>query len=416
MRTLIVTGANGYIGRHLVNAARDARWRVVAATRAPVQHADAWLPYRLDVPLAEELVPAGAVIVHLAAIPGAAAGMAMEVAAADRLVELARTRGARLVFVSSQTAREDAPTEYGRSKWQIQRRVLAAGGSVVRPGLVYGGSPGGLYATLLRWSRARWLPRLVPAPRVQPVHVEDLVLALLTVAQRADLAGETFDVASAVRVPFDVFLRAIAIGRHGRAPRFVPLPALFASTAGRMLSAAGVGALGARLVSLMDLPAMEPTRDLARLGVVLRALEDGVGRHHPDRRALVREGSALLEYVLGRRAPLGPRRRYARAIEAVRDGRALPLPAFALAWPAALRMLDQRSWLRTDPHLDERIVLAVTIADASREGAARFLPTQTASSAAIVVARLAGTVLLEGFARLASFAARVVKSPPRHDP
>ena len=151
MRTLVVTGAGGYLGRHLVAAARASGWRVIAATRRPIVADVEWLPYRLEDEIAADAIPDRAVIVHLAAQTGAALDASIEQRAADRLIDAATRRHARLVFVSSQTARADAPTPYGRTKAAIEARVVAAGGIAVRPGLVYGGSPGGVYADL--WAR-----------------------------------------------------------------------------------------------------------------------------------------------------------------------------------------------------------------------------------------------------------------------
>ena len=59
----------------------------------------------------------------------------------------------RQVFISSPSALPDAPSEYGRIKYKLERWFLAAGQLVVRPGLVIG--LGGLFgrqrAAVLRW-------------------------------------------------------------------------------------------------------------------------------------------------------------------------------------------------------------------------------------------------------------------------
>ncbi len=416
MRTLIVTGASGYIGRHLVEAARASGWRVVAATRRPVDFADAWMPYRLDVAPAAEGFPPDSVVVHLASDTGATADAAIEVAAAEALIALVRVHGARIVFVSSQTARADAPTPYGRTKWAIQQRMIDAGGTVVRPGLVYGGVPGGLYASLLRLLRDRpVLPRFVPSPRVQPVHVADLVRALGVVAERDDLAGEVINVASPEPMAFHEFLRKLAAARFGRAPRFVSVPAVFVPVGAALLRIAGAKTLAARLTSLLDLPAIDAAADIARLGLPMRSLADGARRRCPHRRALVVEATAMLCYVLGRAASLGIRRRYVRSVEQIGDGHALGLPWLACAWPAALRVLDQRAWLRNHPAIDWRFGLALAIAEASRESASRFLGDARATNAALAVSRLTGTLLLEGIARVAGAPLRAALRPRLND-
>jgi nucleoside-diphosphate-sugar epimerase len=401
MRTLIVTGASGYIGRHLVEQARSSGWRVVAATRRRVEFADAWVRYRLDEePVAEDF-PSDAVIVHLAANTAATENAEIDIRAADRLIALARLRRGRLLFVSSQTARPDAPTPYGRFKWAIQQRVIDAGGTAIRPGLVYGGVPGGLYASLLRLVRERSvLPRFVPAPRVQPLHVDDLAQVLVSAAERSDLAGELLDVATLEPVAFHEFLRTLALARFGRAPRFVPVPGFVVPFATAALRAAGAETLAARVASLADLPPMNVAADIARLGVPLRSLAEGVQRHRPHRRALVAEATMMLHYMLGRRASLGTRRRYVTHVEQMSNGRAFEFPSLVRAWPAALRALDQRAWLRNHTSLDWRFGIALTIAEASREGASRFIADARPANAALAIVRIAATGLLEAIARI----------------
>jgi len=59
-------------------------------------------------------------------------------------VAAARAGVARQLLVSSPSAQKDAPSEYGRAKYTLERWFLDNGHLVVRPGLVIG--PGGLFA------------------------------------------------------------------------------------------------------------------------------------------------------------------------------------------------------------------------------------------------------------------------------
>ena len=80
-------------------------------------------------------------------------------------------RGRRRIFVSSHSAREDAVSEYGISKYRIERLYLGEGESVVRPGLVIGS--GGLFGRHLRTLRSLRVIPLVDGGR-------DLVPVLAT--------------------------------------------------------------------------------------------------------------------------------------------------------------------------------------------------------------------------------------------
>jgi nucleoside-diphosphate-sugar epimerase len=397
---LLVTGASGYIGSRLVAAAAGAGHSVIAATRRPVPGL-AWYPFDLATTLRAPLPDDLGAIVHLAAVTDGAGGDTQapgELAAAMQLVQAARERGARFVFVSSQTARADAPTAYGRTKWAIEQVVLSEGGVVVRPGQVYGGGRRGLFGTLVGLvKRVPVLPAFVPPPCVQPVHVDDLAAALLAAVDAPQAPGRVFRVADPRPVSFTDFLRAIARRRLGIGRLFVPVPAV-AVTLARRLARGRINALE-RLASLFALPRMESAADLRELGITLRPLEEGMASG--SRRLLVRESRTLLRYVLGEVPRPGLVARQVRAVEALRgSGQALRLPGIAQVLPGSLAWLDERG---SQGEFQWRLDAATAIAEASPQGARRFL-----SSRGLVLAcvGMAVAVAAEVFWRATGWLAR----------
>ncbi len=408
MTALVVTGATGYIGRHLVRSAAARGWDVTAASRErPAGPGGPWIPYRLEEPLAADLFPLGATVMHLAADTrgGSDGGEDGEVAAAQRLLETARERRLRIVFVSSQAARSDAPTAYGRAKWRVERLVLQAGGKVVRPGLVYGGRPGGLYQQLLKQVQDTVaLPALLPAPRVQPIHVEDLVEGLLRIVERDDARVSEYNLAAPEPVSFTAFLRLLATVRLRRRRAFVPVPTAVLGPAVRVANRIlGRAYDPARLRSLVELPSFSSADSLAALGLRLRPLASGMHRSGSDRRRrLLREGRGLITYLLGEPASAALMKRYARAIESVRDGLPAGVPEVLLDWPGGLSVLDSRALLRSAgaEELGWRLDAATALAEASPAGARRFLLIGNSAGAAGAAASLAGVALSEGLCRL----------------
>lgn len=374
---IAITGATGYIGQRLVRAARLAGHDVLALSRRPMTEPEvAWQHFDLAdaMPL---LLPSDiAAVFHLAAETQHARIVEQtERAAAQRLIDAAGAVGAGFVFVSSQTACADAPTAYGRIKWQIERMTLFAGGWVVRPGQVYGGRERGLFGmlcTLVR--RLPVLPAFVPEPVVQPVHVDDLAEALL--ASLAQAPSSELCVAASKGLGFAAFLQAIARGRTGRRPITIPVPTLLVRAMEKLLGPGTSSKLGIdRLRSLFALPRMDTVGDLQRLSLTLRPLSAGMTLSGDGRRELLREGRAFLTYVL-RMEPLGVLvRRYVRAVETLRMGQALHLPELALRLPALLALLDGAGGI--DPafrsELMWRLNAALMIAEASPQGACRFL-------------------------------------------
>lgn len=375
----VVTGATGYIGERLILKALSLGHEVISASRCRPATDIEWLPYDLFNDAIVRLPDGTDAVFHLAAstTPNAI-NSEMELDATKRLIKAAEKSGAKLIFVSSQTAREDAPTAYGRTKWHMERLVLAAGGWVIRPGQVYGGGERALFGKLV--AAVRYLPVLpafLPSPKVQPIHVDDLAVALLNCAGSADIPPAVFCIGASEPVSFIVFLRAIARSRLRRYRPAVPFPVALVRLTGVLLGRQMREKLGLdRLTSLFDLPAMQTAHDLQLLGVALRPLISGMTRSgNARRKALIREGQALLEYALRSEPTTALVRRYVRSIEFLRDGIPLELPVLLLSMPVTIALLDCSAARSTAEgrELAWRLNAAVVLSEASVQGARRFL-------------------------------------------
>lgn len=378
---VVVIGATGYIGTRLTSLSLKRNHDVVVASRQrPSSFAALWLPFDLS-SANSLLLPVGTdSVVYLAAKTASnnCLDEESEVAAAKKTIKSAQETGARFIFVSSQAARVDAPTAYGRTKWRIEQEVLAAGGWVVRPGQVYGGELRGLFGMLVKTVRyLPILPAFVPVPKVQPIHVDDLVDGLLRIAERRDVPSGVYCLAAPEPVSFTTFIEKIAQSRLRCWRGLVPVPVVVINALAFLLGASLRTRLGLeRLRSLFDLPVMATASDLKQLGLVLRPLSSGM---HPSgndrRRCLLREGQALLAYVL--KAPPGSAvlRRYVRVVERMRGGRALGLPKLFLSYPVFLSLLDESVWAdkSAGAEFSWRLEAASMLAEATPLGAYRFL-------------------------------------------
>ena len=409
MNQIVITGAGGYIGRYLTAGARARGCRVIAATRRRPAISDGdWISYALEDEVRADNFPEAAVLVHLAANTSIAshADEQRELVAAQRLLLVARERRLRFIFVSSQTARPDAPTAYSRAKWRIEQEVRAGGGSIVRPGLVYGGVPGGVFRQLcLLVQGSVFLPALVPAPRVQPIHVMDLAEGILRIAERDELPQGEYNLACPTPVAFTSFLRAIATARVRRRRVFVPMPVAIVRFALRTANRwFGSPVDVERFRSLTDMPLLASASDLERIGLPLRPLFSGMHPRGSDRRRrLLVEGSALLSYVLKQRPPRALVKRYARMVETLRDGEPVSLPVPAVRFPWSIALLDNHCLLAgAGAHeLDWRLDAATLLAEASRAGARRFLNLGAPSGVTMVAFRIAHVLGAEALVRAA---------------
>ncbi|WP_431080054.1 NAD-dependent epimerase/dehydratase family protein [Pseudomonas thivervalensis] len=383
---LVVTGATGYIGQRLSALAAARGHEVICATRQPCPTPYAWLPYDLRGPAPE--CPVGTqALIHLAADTAGTAhsGADDEVRAAQALLRCAEQGSAKFIFISSQTAEATATGAYGRTKWRIEQHVLAAFGTVIRPGQVYGGPERGLFGLLCRLvRRSPFIPILMPAPCVQPIHVDDLAAAILAVVERDDIHAEIFNLGAVQPIAFGHFMMSIATHRVRAARLPIPVPVGLLRLMRRSVGLSLSTKLGLeRIFSLIHLPPMDSERSLQKLGIQLRVLAHGLHRSgHGQRRGLLQEAAVLLHYLLKRPPQRSLVSRYARALERAGKTRPVIHSRLLMGWPILLTLLDNPGVLRkpNGQELAWRLQVALGIAEASPQGAQVFLGVQQSRS------------------------------------
>lgn len=351
---VVLTGASGYIGQHLHGLLTRKGYRVVALVREPaeflkpgmVSHYDLHSPDRLPAKVFDDAVA----VIHAALnVNDPSLSERKEIKAAEKLVEQAKQAGVqRLVFISSRAARPDGPNRYARVKWAIEQVFMSAGGTIIRPGLVYGDSASenrGMFALLDKWAKTTpFLPAFLPRLWVQPIHVDDLCYAILNCMEKTDNPVPVSEPA-ATSISLTAFLRRHAWYRHRRYPAVIPFPFLlvdFAAAAGRAVPLVSAYYIE-RLRGLRTLRHRPVGEASARAGVILRPLVDGLSAS--SRRALLEEGRALGHYLNGQFPGYLILSRYVRALEQAgppAQGHCLNLSPFFLKWPSALRLIDPK--------------------------------------------------------------------------
>jgi nucleoside-diphosphate-sugar epimerase len=398
---IVITGGTGYIGNRFVKQAHAFGHEVVALCRlSPELPGCHWIPYDLSLTQRVVIPEDTDVVLHLAISNSSneQQNFSNDILAAELLITSAQSVGAKFIFLSSQTARPDAPTAYGRTKWHIEQLVLKIGGCVIRPGQVYGGKPGGLFAELLnKVFHLPILPAFLPAPMVQPIHVDDLSLGLLRIVERIEFGNCVVCLGSIEPVTFTEFLKAISSVRLRVTRYFVPVPAFFVSQGIRL---AGKNSSFERLRSLFDLPRMDTESDLIKLGLLLRPLDSGMHRAGDGRkRRLLIEGRALLSYVLKRKPDSSSLRNYVRSIEILREGKPIIIPKCFVRWPLLIAIIDtgypiEISWKK---EFVWRLNAATVFAEASTIGAQRFLGLGESSSLIVSLFAISSAILAEAY-------------------
>jgi uncharacterized protein YbjT (DUF2867 family) len=226
-----ITGATGFVGRHLASLFLRRGHRVRALVRdlpragfLRTQGAEL-VAGSLDDAAALALLLDGAdAVVHLVGIIvewGSATFTAVHVDGTRRVVSTARAAGVRrFIHMSALGARADErATSYHRTKWQAEELVRSSGlpFAILRPSLISG--PESVPIRTLR-RLYRWSP-VIPIfgdghfP-TQPVWIEDVALAFALALERADLVG-MFELGGPAVLTYEEFVRAI--GRAAGHPR-----------------------------------------------------------------------------------------------------------------------------------------------------------------------------------------------------
>ena len=248
--TVLVTGSDGFVGRHLVPYLARQGYRVIAASRTPARFENpeitgAALP-DLSQPFDwRPLLRQCDAVIHLAGIAHKTVPDDLH----DRVNHLATAELARaaveceikqLVLISSIAAQsgvcsdreltEDAPPKpvnaYGRSKLAAETAVRAAGVpfTILRPVVIYGDGEKGNFATVHKIARLP-IPLPIGALTAQRsiLSIANFCSAVATALTDPRMRGETFIVSDPVPVTVPDLVARYRIGL-GRPPWLIPVP------------------------------------------------------------------------------------------------------------------------------------------------------------------------------------------------
>jgi uncharacterized protein YbjT (DUF2867 family) len=229
---ILVVGASGFIGKHLLRALRDRGHEAIGAARhatAPGWIAADYVRDQTDSDWLPRLHGIDVVVncVGILRERGRQTFAALHDAGPRALFAACAQAGVRRVIqVSALGADERARSGYHRSKRAADAflATLSLGWTIVRPSLVFG--PGGASAAL--FSELAALP-VIPLPgdgrqQVQPIHIDDLTALLVAAIESDAAAHRTLDAVGPRAVTLREWLGALRTQLGLGRARFVPVP------------------------------------------------------------------------------------------------------------------------------------------------------------------------------------------------
>ena len=224
-----ITGTGGYVGGAMKDFFAARGWEILELTRRPRPGTRA-AAFQLGEQVAPETFTGVDALVHCAydfkpLHPKEI--HAVNVDGTRKLLQAARTAGVgKLVCLSSISAFAGCRSRYGHAKLEIEKITLDHGALVIRPGLVHGQRPGGMFGKLVEQvRRSSVLPLIGDGSQIQfLVHHDDLATFLESYASgKSAIAPGVLTAAHERPWPFRELLQEIAHG-IGKPIRFIPLP------------------------------------------------------------------------------------------------------------------------------------------------------------------------------------------------
>jgi uncharacterized protein YbjT (DUF2867 family) len=244
---ILVTGATGFVGRHLIERLRKDNLPVRALVRTPNKAQS--LKDRGVEPAVGDIADAASLeaamencekVIHLVGIIQEAPGVTFKGVHVDgtrNVLEVAKKAGvSRFLYQSALGTRPNAKSRYHRTKWDAEELVRASGipFTILRPALIYG--PGDLFT--LRLAETIKISPVLPVigtgkSKVQPIFIDDVNECIRKISMSDSYLNEMYEIGGPEQLTYEEVTKAIAAALGIRRPT-VHMPMFFMRTMARV--------------------------------------------------------------------------------------------------------------------------------------------------------------------------------------
>jgi uncharacterized protein YbjT (DUF2867 family) len=242
-RTVLVTGASGFVGSHLTQALVERGYRIRAMTRHPQKYTGAGEPVEGDVADSASLarclsgVNAAYYLVH--SLQREDFEEQDRLAARNFATAAGQARLERIIYLGGLGREGEDLSAHLRSRREVER-LLAEGEvpvTVLRAAIVIG--HGGI-----SWEITRQLVQNLPAmvvpkwatTRTQPIALADMIRYLVGVLEPVEALGQVYEVGGPDVLTYGEMMRRVARLHHNRPLPMVSVPLLTPRLSSRWLS------------------------------------------------------------------------------------------------------------------------------------------------------------------------------------
>jgi nucleoside-diphosphate-sugar epimerase len=223
---VIVTGSSGFIGHRLVTYLALRGFQVLAMQRqAPRRQTIGvdFQKYDLASTLDDSKFDGASYLVHTAYQPYSnrdKSANEVNSRGTQQLIEACKERDIKIVFLSTMSAHDQAESDYGISKLEIEKLFNLKQDLVLKLGLVLG--DGGFFYKIRNIiTDSKLVPLVAGGKLIQTVALADL-FALLDIAMKERITG-IYAIGELHPVPLSVLYKTIASTAQKK-PLFVPVP------------------------------------------------------------------------------------------------------------------------------------------------------------------------------------------------